>query len=1080
MTNTIKTTFSPSINIQRDSDKNFEYVVTPNSIDIYKQIVSNFETAIHSFSIIGSYGTGKSSFLVAFKRNLRGDQNIFEPLNGELTKADAFEFDMLVGRHESLVKDMAVHFGLSENASDKEILAEVKKREEKYKKDGVFWFIIIDEFGKYLEYAAKNNPETELYFIQQLSEFANEENKNLFIINTLHQAFDSYAFGLDQQQRKEWDKVKGRLKELTFNEPVEQLLFIASEHLKNNSKPVSKKILKSLVTTISEAQVFPLKSRLDEELAKSLYPLDPISASTLTLALQTYGQNERSLFSFLHSDDERGINNFDTNNGKLFGVGEVYDYLIYNHHAFLTSKYNPHYIQWNALKNAIERVETISTFDDRSHDYVMVVKVIGLLNIFAASGAKLDHSFLQNYLSIVSSIIGVDQLLDDLEKKKIIRFRSFKNQYILFDGTDYDIELELQNASQKVELVKDVVPYVKQHFSFPYIPAKEAFYKTGTPRFFEFIISEKPINERVEQPLDGILNLVFGATEKKVKLLSKENSNAVFYGVFKSVEKIQLEIFEIHKIDYLLELIESDKVAEKELRALRNSHITNLDQLILNSIYSSSKEIKWIYKGNEIEIADQRSFNSQLSKIIEDVYNKAPTYKNELINKNRVSPAVYRPRKELLRMLLDNRYEPYLGFDQDSFPAEKTIYLSLLHHTGLHEERNGIWDYYAPQKESELFPLWQICEEFFESTKSGRKSLSELITELKNPPIGLKHGLIEIWIPIYTLIKSSDCALYHEGAYVPELTYDVINLVFRNPKLFEIKAFEIDNKKRELFTKYRTFQNLPNEVQFSNQVFVETIRPFLLTYNDLNEYGRKTDKISPEARRLRDAIKTATDPEKAFFESFPQALGYNNLDQLKSKKAISDFIDILDSKISEIENSFSDLIDRIEAHLLHVLELKSGLSFEEYVTSIKKRFEDIKDFRLADYQKKLLNRLLSKLNDREKWISAIGLAVIDKPIAKLKDDEEEKLFYNLTERLEELDSLVEISKIKVDSGSEEAFHIELIPLGRTPIKQNLKISKKTIVENESKVKDIRQRLTGNKKKDLAILFTLIEDIAGNK
>ncbi len=1077
MIDTKKASFSPSVNIQRDSEKDFEYVVTPNSIEIYKQIVSNFETGVHSFSIIGSYGTGKSSFLVAFKRNLKGDQNIFEPLNGELKKADSFEFDMLVGRHGSLVKDFAIHFDLNENATDKEVLKEIEKRQKKYKKAGIYWFIIIDEFGKYLEYAAKHNPEAELYFIQQLSEFANEEDKNVFLINTLHQAFDSYAFGLDQQQRKEWDKVKGRLKELAFNEPVEQLLFIASEHLHNDSKSVTNKALKSLVTTISEAQVFPLKSRLDLELARSLYPLDPISASTLALALQAYGQNERSLFSFLHSDDDRGINSFDSKGGKFYGVGDVYDYLIYNHHSFLTSKYNPHYIQWNALKNAIERVETISTFDERVLDYVEVVKVIGLLNIFAASGAKIDRSFLESYLLKVSNIEGVDELLDELEKKKVIRFRSFKNQYILFEGTDYDIELELQNASQKVELVKDVVPYVKQHFSFPYIPAKEAFYKTGTPRFFEFIVSEKPVDEKVDQPIDGVLNLVFGATEKQVKELSKDNPNPVFYGVFNSVEKIKLEIFEIHKIDSLLKHIESDKVAEKELRALRNSHIANLDQLILNSIYSSSEEIKWVYKGIEIEIADQRAFNSQLSKIIEDVYHKAPTYKNELINKHKVSPAVYRPRKELLRMLMDNRYQPYLGFEEETFPAEKTIYHSLLHHTGLHEERNGIWDFYTPEKESELFPLWQICEEFFESTKSGKKSLTDLITELQKPPVGLKNGLIEIWIPIFVIMKSSDFALYHEGAYIPELKYDVINLVFRNPKLFEIKAFEIDEKKRELFKKYRIFQNLPTEAEFSNQVFVETIRPFLLTYNDLNEYGRKTNKISPEARRLRDAIKTATDPEKAFFEAFPQALGYNSLDQLKSEKAISDFINILDTKIFEIENSFTDLLDRIEAHLLRVLELEEGMSFEKYVASINKRFGDIKDYRLADYQKKLLNRLLSKLNDREKWISAVGLAVIDKPISKLKDDEEEKLFYNLTERLEELDSLVEISKEKVDTDKDEAFQLELIPFGRKPIKQNIKVSKKSIIDDEEKVKHIRQQLTGNKKKDLAILFRLIEDIA---
>ena len=1075
MPKTLKNSFSPSVNIERDSDKTFEYVVTPNSLEIYKQIVSSFSSGTHSFSIIGSYGTGKSSFLVAFMRNLRKEQNIFEPLNGELTHAKSFEFDLLIGKHESLVLDIAFKLGLSKKATNKEVLNAIKKKHDDYKKEGKIWFLILDEFGKYLEYAAKNNPEKELYFIQQLSEFANEVDKNLFIINTLHQSFDSYAFGLDLQQRKEWDKVKGRLKELAFNEPVEQLLFIASEHLKNSSKKIDKKRIKKLVSLIVKAQVFPLKNRLDQKLTESLYPLDPISASTLALALQAYGQNERSLFSFLNSDDERGINHFEKEKDSFYSISQVYDYLLYNHHSFLTSKYNPHYIQWNALKNTIERVEALPI--ERINDHVELVKVIGLLNIFSAQGAKIDQEFLSAYLQETSEIKNPKHLIDNLVSNNIIRFRRFKNQYILFEGTDYDIELELQNASQKVELIKDVIPFVEGHLSLPFIPAKESFYKTGTPRFFEFKVSESPITEPIKQPEDGVINLVFGASVKDVLDTSAKHTEPIFYGVFENIEKLKLQIFEVQKIDFLLKNIENDKVAEKELRALRSSHINKLDSYLLESIYSSSEELKWVFNGSLIEIDGQRSFNRQLSNIIDEVYRDTPIYKNELINKNKVSPAIYRPRKDLLRRLMDNRHQEDLGFKKDQYPPDKTIYLSLLKNTGLHRKENGIWDFYAPHKGSDLYSLWTICEDFYQDSKSGKKELVQLISQLKKPPVGLKAGFIDLWIPIFVLMKSNDSALYYEGAYVPELNYDILNLVFRNPKLFEIKAFDIDSRKKELFNKYRIFQHLPAEATFSNQIFVETIRPFLLTYNDLNEYGRKTNKISPEARKLRDAIKTATDPEKAFFESFPQALGYSSLDELKSNEVISEFIELLDSKISEIEGSFNQLLNRLEISLLTCLEISTKKNFTEYISIIQNKFKGIKSYRLADYQKKLLSRLLSKLDDREKWLSAVGLAIIDKPISKMKDEDEKSLFYKLETRIHELEGLVELGKDKVDTNKEEAYKFELITMGRKPIKESFKVSKKSLIEDEAKLEHIKTQLTGNKKKDLAILFKLIEDIS---
>ena len=1073
-----KREFSPSVNILRDSGKDFEYIVTPNASTIYEQIISNFDTGVHSFSIIGSYGTGKSAFLVAFIKTLKGEKNIFKPLNGELKNVKGVEFDLILGKYDSLVKNIAEHFDLPTDASEEDILAVISDRHDKYQKKGKYWFIVFDEFGKYLEYAAANNPDKELYFVQLLAEYANEENKNLYVINTLHQAFDSYALGLDNQQRKEWDKIKGRLKELAFNEPVEQLIHIASKHLESVDNKLSENDFGELLSVITDSQAYPLKSKLNKTLAKSLFPLEPLSAATLSLALQKYGQNERSLFSFLQSESQHGINTFNDNGTKFYGLPNVYDYLLFNHHSFLSSKYNPHYIQWNALKNAINRVET--HFEDNVEDYTKIIKTVGLLNIFAAAGAKINAQFLTNYGTKVLNISETENLIKELEVAQILRFRSFKNQYILFEGTDFDIEYELQNVSQKVELPENIVPYLKQHFDLPFLPAKRAFYRTGTPRFFEFQLTEKPLRKPVHQPIDGIINLVFGSSFDDVKTTSKNVKHPIIYAFFKDIEKLRSIIFEIHKVEYLIKQIDSDKVAEEELKALRNSHIESLNKKIEEGIYSSSNEVAWIYQGESVELNGRKDLNQFLSKVVEGIYHKSPIYKNELINKHKVSPAVYRPRKELLKRAMENRNDPLLGFDEESFPAEKTIYLSLLNHSDLHKEVDGQWDFYPPEDDSPLINLWNTCEEFFESTKNGKKPLLDLINKINKPPVGLKNGFIEIWIPLYLIMKDGDYALFQEEAYIPELTYDVVNLVYRSPKLFEIKAYQISDVKKRLFSKYRELQNQSDEDGFSNKTFIETIRPFLLTYNELNEYGRKTNSISASAIKLREAIKTATDPEKVFFDEFPQALGYHNLDDLKSDQAIQQFIFELDKNIEEIKNSYQYLLDKIEGCLLNALDLSEDLKFDEYIEIIRNRYDNIQEFKLIDRQKKLLNRLQSPLDDRDKWLNSIGLSVLDKPLSKLKDEEEDMLFNRIQTRIQELDALVDLSKEKIDQEKEEAFKLRLYPLSRNPIDENIKVKKSFMLEQADNLKHIKKSLTGNKKKDLAILSKLIEDILNNE
>jgi len=1070
----ISKSFNPSVNIERDLDKDFDYVVTPNSRQIYSQLIQNIDSGTHSFTIIGSYGTGKSSFLVALRKNLIGDTLYFEPLNGEFTNINGFEFDYVVGKYGSLINELSNHFDLDERANEKEILKWIDKKHKKLKKDGKFWFLVIDEFGKHLEYAAKENPEKELYFIQLLSEYANDNDKNLFFVTTLHQAFDSYANGLDLQQRKEWDKVRGRLKELTFNEPVEQLLYIASEYLDDKESQKNTSELEELLEAIDLAKAFPLKNELTLNLAESLYPLDPLSGAILSLALQKYGQNERSLFTFLQSDEFLGINNYDDSTNPFYNLHCVYDYLIQNHHSFLSSKYNPHYVQWNALKKSLERIE--SGFEEDVNALKKITKVIGLLNIFATEGAVLDKKFLKTYTEISMGLENAEELMKKLMKKQIIRFRSYKNQYVLFEGTDFDIEHELHQASSKIDTVTDVVTPLRSYFKFPFLPAKRVYYETGTPRFFEFTLSEKPNTKAPQQPIDGIINLVFDTSFETVLDNSEKIDLPILYGVFNNTADIEKQIFLIEKTRYVIKQIDSDPVAERELKQLEHAQVEELKQMILENVYESRGEINWAHAGRQLDIKDSKSLNNELSNIAYKAYSKTPIFSNELINKEKVSPAIYRPRKTLLKKLIEDVQEELLGFEPDTYPPEKTIYLSLLQQSGIHRKNGDGWELGAPEQGKGFDELWKACEEFFESTKSGKRPLTDLINILKRQPFGLKTGFLELWIPIYLIIKNNDYALFQEEAYIPELSYDIINLVLRDSKLFEIKAYHISNVKKKIFSKYRAYHEQDETADFSNESFVETIRPFLLVYNGLNEYGRNTSKISRAAQKLREAIKTATEPERAFFEDFPLALGYTNLESLESEKILKQYVHDLDKAIEEIKRSYDRLIDRIENCLLVTLDVDVDTPFKEYQSRIRSRYESIKTYKLAPYQKKLLDRLNSPLADREKWLSSVAFAVLDKPLTKMDDDEEPLLLDKLSTRLEELDNLVELSSLDFDPKKQYAYRLKIQTLSRESTEINVIADKKKLKSATKRIEKIKELLTDDKETNQAVLLKILEEL----
>jgi hypothetical protein len=89
-----------------------------------------------------------------------------------------------------------------------------------------------------------------------------------------------------------------------------------------------------------------------------------------------------------------------------------------------------------------------------------------LINIFAAASAKLEPQFYQTYSKIALGISNPEEVIQQLEKHKIIRYVKHSFKYVLFEGTDLDIELAIDEAGRIVEKATNVVDHLNQYLSF--------------------------------------------------------------------------------------------------------------------------------------------------------------------------------------------------------------------------------------------------------------------------------------------------------------------------------------------------------------------------------------------------------------------------------------------------------------------------------------------------------------------------------------------------------------------------------------------------------------------------------------
>ena len=1015
----MKRTFSLSANIENGFSEGVQYIVTPNAQKAIHNIVNDFQTGIHSFTIIGSYGTGKSSFLLALESDLRGaSKKPFLMDSTVLLNSSNIEIKNIVGDYTELSK--LLRRSLNAEGTTNSVLDELKSYYNICQKKESFLLIVIDEFGKVLEHAAKNNPEKELYFLQKLAEFVNVPSRKILLLTTLHQNFSAYAKGLTESQVNEWKKVKGRFKEITFVEPIEQLLYLAAKQMQGNKSTKvtahAKTLYELAKSTGYVSNDFPIDS------AMQLYPLDLFSAYAITTAIQRYGQNERSLFTFLASQESVSAEK------QTYNLQKVYDYVYYSFYSYLKDA-NADSMSWSSMQVAIERVEGQSwDSEEQMLHAINIIKAIGLLNLFGVAGFRLPKKSLAEYSTLAMDIPDAEKIIEKLENKKIIRYAAYKDRVMLFEGTDVDLEAEIREAGLMVSRPVAFVDELTLFFNHRISPVKAHFYQKGTPRFFDYKLFEEPTEVVPKGDTDGYIELIFSTRKdalEEIKRFSSDSEHALIFAYFLNTDNIIDHLYNIKKYNYLTDKVikKEDLVAVKEIQKLKEYEENLLNKAISDNLFSYKNRVVWIFKGKEQKVESHRDFNKLLSRVCDEIYSETPVMNNELFNKHKLSGTITAARKSYLTYLIEHNAEENLGFPEDKFPPEKTIYFSLLKNTGLHQD-GEFAD--APTNEG-LLSAWTACEDFLKSTESKARKISELIKLLSTQPYKLKQGFLDFWIPTYLYIKRQDFALYDasKGAFMPEVNMEFFDLLQKHPQDFEVKKFAVDGVKLGFFNQYRRFINLGDEFSITKDSFIETIKPFLAFYARLDDYTKYTRKFNHSSTmKFRDVLAKAKDPEKAFFEDLPEALGFNQ-EKLRQEEFIREYGNIIQRAIRELRSCYSGLIDRIEERLVDDFGLQS-YDYNEYIVEIRERLAHVKTYLLTDKQREFYHHVMTEYDNRTQWYQSICYTILEQRLDSLRDEQEDKLADDLVYLFRECEKYSSISQKLTDSDKSDAYSFDMV------------------------------------------------------
>jgi hypothetical protein len=436
-----------------------------------------------------------------------------------------------------------------------------------------------------------------------------------------------------------------------------------------------------------------------------------------------------------------------------------------------------------------------------------------------------------------------------------------------------------------------------------------------------------------------------------------------------------------------------------------------------------------------------------------------------------------RRKKNYFKGLVLNWNLPDLGIPENLFPPEKMIFRSLLLDNGLSPLKEN--NLYSLRPGDSFYELLKSSNDFLDSTKNQPKQLSNFVELLAKKPFKLKQGFIDFWIPSFLFLKRDDFALYAEGSFIPTITDDTLELISKKPKDFQIKAFDVDGVRLDIFNNYRAILNQNSKEKLGNESFIETIKPFLVFYRTLPEYAKFTQRLSKPALAIRDAIAKSKDPEFTFFEAFPTALGYTVHDLNQQPHLLVDYIQTLQNAIKEIRTCYDSLVERFEAFIKHDILFEDQISFEDLKTKLQQRFTALKRHLLLNKQRTFIQRIDSLLDDNKAWLSSLSQALINRPLEGLHDEDEPLLHESFKNMIQDMDSLTELSAVQIDETKEDVYNLQFITFGSIPQKSIIRVSKQQAENIDIHVERLNKELSDDKDFNKLILTTLLQKLLNN-
>lgn len=930
-----------------------------------------------------------------------------------------------------------------------EIYTEVSKQVKSCGYSGLY--IVYDEFSKYLESSISNTSNSDIKLLQDFAEKCERSGKNqMHLMLISHKDIGNY---IDDKLSKEkvdaWKGVSGRFVHMIIQNHFIQMYEIISNVIckdKNYWQNFKEKNEKKFI----ELKEIYLKNKLitnNKELnlvIENCYPLHPISTFILPRLSEKIAQNERTMFTFLSSEQKYTLNNFLNKLGdkyKLLTPDYLFDYFdplikkeIYTGNIYKT---------YRLLKNVLEKTK-------KNKLETKILKTLFLIYIIEEFErvAPTQETIINIYKYSVKNISEIENALESLKEKECVVFLKRSNNYLkIKESSGKNIKEEIMRYENKRNFNLDYLDIINNLSFEKYLYPSKYNDEKEIVRYFKYeFISEKEFfntrnwEKRVKNSkADGLIIGIIPNNKESINKIKEEislkqiNSKRVLFVLSKDYKEISDLIFEYEVLKDLIEDSKEDIVLKEEYEMFLEDIEEVVFKFIHNYLNPELNKNEYFYNSKKINIHRKAQLSNLISDICEVLFPLTPIINNETINKNKLPGVTIKNRNKVISKLLENNLQFKLGLKgngQDVFIARTLLYnLGILQD----DETKTIFDL-KNIKDKNIEKVLNVIDDYLKKSSYEKPEsflgLYEILT-LPKYQIGLKKGLIPVYISVM-LHEYRENIIITDGKKELKITAELLSAINDDPSKYNIYIEKWDEKK-DYYLKglEKIFKEFINETEKNYNSFLYlglAMRRWLISipkysketkkeYESKDLDGKSISRINVEFLRNLKNIESKT--RESLFEDFLRIYDYKELD-LKILEDIENTKNYYDNFLLNLKNKI-------------ILDLKHIFS-EEYNdrASLTSVIKDWKDKLKKETKNNIFSKNRSEMLELMINIDNNEILFLEK-LARLTtslrmEDWNEKIIkefieeiYNFKEEIEEFDSKDQTEKEIIESGYEISF-----------------------------------------------------------